>query len=144
MTNLTEHFTLEEMTYSQTAVDCGVDNSAPPEVVEELTLTCQLLEQVRTLLGDLPIMVTSGYRSPYVNTMCGGSSTSQHLTGQAVDFYVPDFGTPKQVCDAIMAGGIIYDQLIWEYENWVHMSQSDQPRMMALTINQYGTTSGIV
>lgn len=143
MTNLTEHFTLEEMTYSQTASRCGIDNTPPPGIVEELTLTCEMLERVREALGDCSILVTSGYRCPELNAACGGSSTSQHMFGQAADFYAPDFGTPKEVCEAIMAAGIIYDQLIWEYGDWVHMSQSAEPRMMALTINEYGTTTGI-
>jgi zinc D-Ala-D-Ala carboxypeptidase len=145
MTQLTEHFTLEEMTYSQTASRYGIDNTPPPNIVEELTRTCEMLELVRTVLGGYPIMITSGYRCPELNAACGGSSTSQHMYGQAVDFYVPSYGTPKQVCDAIMAADppIIYDQLIWEYGDWVHMSQSDDPRMMAMTINEYGTTMGI-
>jgi zinc D-Ala-D-Ala carboxypeptidase len=143
MTNLTANFTLEEMTYSQTASRCGIDNTPPPDIVEELTITCEMLEQVRTALGDCPIIITSGYRCPELNAVCGGSSSSQHMLGQAVDFYAPSFGTPKQVCEAVMAAGIIYDQLIWEYGDWVHMSQSGAPRMMAMTINDNGTTMGI-
>lgn len=146
MTKLTEHFTLEEMTYSQTASRCGINNTPPPDIVAQLTKTCEMLEHVRTALGGHPIMITSGYRCPELNKACGGSNTSQHMTGQAVDFYVPAFGTPKQVCDAIMKAvpSILYDQLIWEYGDWVHMSQAPDPRMMAMTIDNSGTTMGIV
>jgi hypothetical protein len=145
MTQLTTHFTLEEMTYSQTASRYGINNTPPPDIVTELTRTCEMLERVRTTLGGQPIMITSGYRCPELNKACGGSSTSQHMTGQAVDFYVPAFGTPKQVCDAIMAADppIPYDQLIWEYGDWVHMSQAPAPRMMAMTIDSSGTKQGI-
>src|SRR5262245_17238406 len=137
---LTPHFSLEEMTYSQTAARQGINNTPTPEIVEQLRKTCQMLEIVRSALGDRPIFISSGYRSPAVNAAVGGSSTSQHMTGQAADFTVSGL-TPKQTVDAILKidPPVPYDQIIYEYAEWVHMSQAPNPRQMALTIDNSGT-----
>jgi zinc D-Ala-D-Ala carboxypeptidase len=129
MTQLTEHFELEEFTASDTADGCGIDNTPPQAVIDELTKTATLLEAVRTLLGQ-PVFITSGYRCEALNTEIGGVEDSQHLTGQAADFIVPDFGNARQVYDAIAAAQppIAFDQLICEYDEWVHISQSETPR----------------
>ena len=134
MTQLTEHFSLEEMVYSDTANACGIDNTPPPEVVDELTLTAQLLETVRPIVGDLPVFVTSGYRCEALNTEVGGVEDSQHLTGQAADFVCPDYGTADQVFAAIRDAQppVPFDQLIREYGEWVHISQSATPRHQVL------------
>jgi hypothetical protein len=130
MTQLTEHFTLEEMIASETADQCGIDNMPPPEVIEQLQKTADLLELVRTALGDVDIFVTSGYRCEELNEEVGGAANSQHMTGQAADFVAPDFGTPDQIYDFLQQAEppIPYDQLIREYGEWVHISQSDDPR----------------
>jgi hypothetical protein len=135
MTQLTEHFTLEEMVASDTASACGIDNSPPYEVVVQLRKTCQLLEQVRTVLDAKPVFVTSGYRCAALNTEVGGVADSQHCSGQAADFVVPDFGTPDQVFAALRdhQPPLPYDQLIREYGQWVHISQSDTPRHQVVT-----------
>jgi zinc D-Ala-D-Ala carboxypeptidase len=141
--NLSPNFTLEEMTVSQTASRLGIYNTPSSAIVEELKRTCGLLELVRTALGDHPIVVTSGYRSVAVNRAVGGVGNSQHVLGQAADFIVPQVGTPREICKLIMKSGIKYDQLIWEFDDWVHISQSPNPRMAALTINSSGTELGI-
>jgi hypothetical protein len=130
VTQLTEHFTLEEFTASETADQCGIDNTPPPEVIEQLQKTADLLELVRTALGDVDIFVTSGYRCEELNEEVGGVANSQHMTGQAADFVAPDFGTPDQIYDFLQQAEppIPYDQLIREYGEWVHISQSDDPR----------------
>ena len=82
--NLSPHFTLAEMTASQTAARHGLDNTPPPEMVGHLVLLCeQILEPARAALG--PLRVTSGYRSPLVNSRVGGSRTSAHCLGYAAD-----------------------------------------------------------
>lgn len=126
---LTEHFTLAEMTASDTAEAENIDNTPPPAVLAELRRTCQLLEIVRALLGQ-PVFITSGYRCAELNTEVGGVADSQHCTGNAADFIVPDYGTPDQVFEAIRDADppVPYDQLIREYGEWVHISSSDQPR----------------
>jgi hypothetical protein len=88
---------------------------------------------VRELLKH-PVLVNSWYRSPQVNWNVGGSKTSQHVKGEAVDFRCPGFGTPLEVCrflsEHLAELGI--DQLIYEV-TWVHVSFSARPRHQALT-----------
>lgn len=138
MMTLSEHFTLDEFTHSQTATRMGASNDPPLELLPALKRTAKGLEAVRTLLGDLPITVSSGYRSPMVNNLVGSKPYSQHLTGQAVDFTCPAFGTPAQIVRRIVSSGIEYDQCILEFGAWVHISFSDKPRRQALVIDKTG------
>jgi zinc D-Ala-D-Ala carboxypeptidase len=147
-TKLTEHFTLEEMTASQTASRMGINN-VPPEGSQErknLQRTAELMEKVRIVLGEKPVLISSGYRCPQVNAACGGSSTSAHMSGLAVDFTCPGFGTPRDICHALqpLMKDLGIDQLIYEYESWVHLGLSaSDPRYMAMTIDNGGTRTGI-
>lgn len=141
--NLSEHFTLDEFTASQEAARRGIDNTPSPQIVETLRVTARGLEQVREKLGGLPIIVSSGYRCPALNTAVGGQRWSQHMIGQAVDFICPHFGPPEAVAKRLRGSGIEYDQLIIEYADkgggWVHISFADEPRHQALRIDSAGT-----
>jgi hypothetical protein len=134
--NLSPHFTLEEFTRSEAATRKGLDNTPDADTLEVLRSTAIGLEEVRALL-DAPIEVTSGYRSPKVNSAVGGSATSQHCKGEAVDFRAPQFGTPLEICREIMASDIVFDQLIYE-GTWVHISFASQPRRSMLTAHFNG------
>lgn len=136
--NLSPHFTLAELTASQTAARKGLNNTPPPDVLENLKRTALGLEGVRMLLGA-PITISSGYRSPEVNRAVGGAKSSQHLTGQAVDFICPGFGSPSHIVRAIVKSGMKFDQVIQEFDSWVHLSFSDKPRGQALIIDRSGT-----
>ena len=130
--NISTHFTLEEMTRSQTASRKGISNGPDVDSLNRLRLLCEhVLEPVRTLLGH-PIHITSGYRSPQLNTAIGGTNRSQHCHGQAADFVCPGFGTAKEVAQAIFDSNIPYDQLIYE-GTWIHISYSKEPRKNVLT-----------
>lgn len=136
--NLSEHFTLEELTFSQTAARLGIANEPPPRIVENLTFLASRLEEVRALL-KAPMVVSSGYRSPALNDAVGGSSTSQHRFGLAVDFVAPAFGDPFEVAQAIAASSIAFDQLILEFGKWVHVSFTrNPPRRQALSVYKPG------
>lgn len=143
-TILTPHVTLEEMTASQTAAREGIDNTPTDHVIlANLKKTAELLEQVRTLLGSKPIIISSGYRCLELNTKIGSSSTSAHVQGQAADFTCPGFGTPYQICKAIASSNIQFDQLIYEFASWVHIAWSPANRRQLLTIDNSGTRWGI-
>jgi hypothetical protein len=143
--NLSPHFTLEEMLYSDTAIAQGIDNTPDAQSMQNLSRVAQVMEQVRYLLDNNSITISSGYRCPELNAAIGGAAASAHLYGLACDFTCPSFGTPEEICQfleqALPTLGI--DQLIWEYDSWVHMGlSSGEPRCMALTINDNGTETG--
>lgn len=129
--NLTEHFTLEELTRSDTALRKGLDNTPGAAVIANLTLLAATLEQIRTLLG-CPIWVSSGYRSLEVNASVGGSKTSAHCDGFSADFTAPEFGPPREVAQVIKNSEIPFDQLIYE-GTWVHISIDPRLRGQVLT-----------
>lgn len=141
--NLSPHFTLEELTASQEATRKGLDNTPNAQVLQKLTMTAMKLEEVRSLLG-VPLHISSGYRSAAVNKAVGGAPMSQHLLGEAVDFIAPQFGDPKAVCLAILAAKVKFDQLIYEFGQWTHISfVPNNPRGQVLTIDRLGTRAGI-
>lgn len=131
MSDLSQHFTLEEMTASQEATRKGIDNRPSALIVSRLTETCRQLEAVRTLLGA-PMIVSSGYRSPALNAALGGVPNSAHCAGDAVDFICPSVGTPLEICMKIAAARIKLDQCIQE-GTWVHVSFAPTYRQQFLT-----------
>jgi hypothetical protein len=134
--NLSPNFTLAELTASQVAVRRGIDNSASPEIVGNLTRLASVLERVRALAGR-PITVSSGYRCPPLNSWVGGASNSAHRTGLAADVTCSGI-TPKALATMIRDSDIAFDQLIYE-GTWVHIGLSaDEPRRQVLTANFSG------
>jgi hypothetical protein len=121
---VSEHFTFNEVTSSEKAASLGIDNSLVDEgLLPAIYRTATGLEKVRNILHGVGIHVNSWYRSPLLNAAVGSHSTSQHMLGQAVDFTAAGFGTPLDVCKAIVANKdlIRFDQLIFEH-TWVHIS----------------------
>lgn len=138
MTKLTEHFTLEEMTITQIR---SVRNVPPPEALDNLKRTAEYMEKVRDLL-KFPIHINSGYRSPGVNKLVGGSPRSAHMRGNAVDFICPRFGSPLGICHAIENSLLNFDQLI-EEGTWVHISFEEPWRRQVLTKTIDGYARGL-
>ena len=146
---MTPHFSLAEMIASTTGERLKIDNTPHPEHLDKLTLTAELLERVRTLLG-CPIIVTSGYRCRELNKAVGGVTSSDHAQGQAVDIIAPGFGTPyaiaKRLAPLVSKLGI--GQLILEGikgKQWVHISTrlADKPSNRVITITDAGAKLGI-
>jgi uncharacterized protein YcbK (DUF882 family) len=139
---LSEHFSLEELTASDTAARNGLDNTPGPIAYQNLVRLANFLEEVKKVLGGKPIMINSAYRGPEVNKHVGGQKASQHLVGCAADIRVPGM-TPDQVVRAIIASDLQYDQLIREFESWTHVSITNEedstPRGQTLIIDRAGT-----
>jgi zinc D-Ala-D-Ala carboxypeptidase len=137
--NLSEHFTLEELTATSHR---EFDNTPKAAELANLMRLAALLEQVKTALGGKPVMINSGFRSKQVNDSVGSKDTSQHRIGCAADIRVPGM-TPNEVVKAIMASDIGYDQLIREFDAWTHISVPDMPtrppRKQVLIIDKQGT-----
>jgi putative chitinase len=139
MTQLSEHFTLEELTHT----DHRELENIPNEIeLANLKRLAEFLERVKTVLGGKPIMVNSAFRSKAVNDAVGSKDTSQHRVGCAADLRVPSM-TPDEVVKAIISSGIGYDQVIREFDRWTHISIPnklfDSPRKQALIIDKQGT-----
>lgn len=128
-TKLTAHFALEELVATQHR---EIDNRPPPDAVATLRLTAARMEDVRRLLGDRVITISSGYRCRALNQAVGGARTSAHLTGHAVDFNCYGFGEPKAVCRALARSSLAFDQLI-EEGTWIHISFDPRMRRQVLT-----------
>ena len=137
---LSPHFTLDELIHSETAARLDIDNTPSEEIIDNLKFLSEKLEYVRVLLGS-PMLISSGYRSGLLNDALGSKRTSAHTRGLAVDFISPSFGTPKEIVQAIVDSDIEYDQVILEFDRWVHLAFSkDEPRKQALIINKEGVT----
>lgn len=138
--NLSPHFTLDEMTYSEIALRNGLSNSPDKITLNNLKRLAELLEKVRALLNK-PIRINSAYRSLNVNKLVGGQPNSQHCIGCAADIRVGDM-TPDQIVKAIIHSDIQYDQIIREFDAWVHISVPNhadfKPRKNALIIDRKG------
>jgi len=133
--NLTEHFTLAELT---TTSHRQFDNTPNDAELANLQKLAEFLEEVKALLDGKPIMINSAFRSKQVNDSVGSKDTSQHRTGSAADIRVPGM-TPDAVVRALVASGLPFDQVIREFDAWTHISISPTPRRQALIIDRAGT-----
>jgi hypothetical protein len=149
---LTEHFSLEELTSSETAERNGWDNTPNASEISNLIRLAGMLEQVRSLIGK-PIMINSAFRSKQLNDGVGSKDSSQHRVGCAADIRVPGMN-PDQVCRTIINAKLPYDQIIREFYNaetnaggWTHISVPNTkemtPRQQALIIDKSGTRTFI-
>jgi hypothetical protein len=146
---ISQHFSLAELTVSQSADRAGISNDPDDMAIANLTVLCHGLEMIRSLVG-LPIHISSGYRSPVVNKLVGGAVNSQHMSGSAADITCPQYGDPKNLMKAIMAAKLPFDQCILEYyqpptwnapaRGWVHVSfVRSGERQQALIVDTQGT-----
>lgn len=118
---MTLNFKISELIYSETAIKNNINNMPDINSLDNmLNLIYYCLQPIRNKLNK-PMIITSGYRNPIVNRLVGGVNSSQHVCGQAVDFTVNGL-TPAQIIEIIKKSGIKFDQLINEYNRWVHIS----------------------
>jgi uncharacterized protein YcbK (DUF882 family) len=139
MTQLSVHFTLDELTHTDHR---EFDNTPNEQETASLIRLAGLLEDVKILLGGKPIMVNSAFRCKQVNDAVGSKDSSQHRIGCAADLRIPGM-TPDEVVKAVIASGIGYDQIIREFDRWTHISVPNTkdmtPRRQALIIDKSGT-----
>lgn len=150
---VTENFNYLELIHSNTAKARGIDNTPSDTIKNNLIEACtNLWQPVRDILG-VAIKVNSGYRSPTLNKAIGGSSTSAHCYGYAIDFVAPQFGTATDIAKKLKLElerqGLAWDQLILEYPSspraWIHLgwkNRAGQQRKQILTAvkNKNGKT----
>lgn len=125
-TKISKHISYKEATHSNTATRRGINNiPSDKHIVAMKALAKNVFEPVRVHF-DKPIRVNSFFRSVALNKAIGGSSTSQHCKGEAIDLDVTKGFTNKQIYNYIK-DNLEYDQLIWEFgtdkePDWVHVS----------------------
>tara|TARA_R100000900_G_scaffold76222_1_gene59839 strand:+ start:407 stop:850 length:444 start_codon:yes stop_codon:yes gene_type:complete len=142
MTWASPNFSLDELIFSETATRKGIDNTPDDSALDNLYKTAMEMENVRELLDNNPILISSGYRCLALNELLGSKPTSAHIRGLAVDFTCPKFGDPDDIVDTIFRSHIQYDQIILEFDKWVHIAfpkDGESARKKALIINKKGT-----
>lgn len=140
---MSKYFTLDEFTRSQIASRLGIDNTPRGQILVNLERIMATMDQVRDFLR-VPVLVSSGYRCPALNKAAHGAVTSAHMRGLACDFRAPTYGDPLVVARALEKSGIAFDQLIHEFDSWVHIGLTEeQPRREVLTIDSQGTRRGL-
>ena len=121
---LSKNFALSEITHSNTAKRLGIDNEPTETHLQNMQhLVDNLLQPLRDAVG--PIRVSSGYRNPSLNRAIGGSRSSQHCKGQALDLQFWEMGkmNNKVIYDWILKSGLEFDQMINEFNfAWIHIS----------------------
>lgn len=119
---MTPHFEYGEVIKSRTALLNGIDNNIPTQkLFDTAVATCQFMELVRALFIGYYIAISSFFRCNKLNFLIGSSLKSQHPKAEAVDFTVPGVRL-KDVFLVIAKSTLNYDQLIWEYGQWIHIS----------------------
>ena len=143
---LSKNFHLSEFLISQTASRMRLDNTASEIAVVNLKMLCtNVLQPIRDHYQK-PVIISSGYRSPAVNRAVGGSSKSQHMTGQAADFTIPSID--NWTLAQWIHRELNYDQLILEFytggnSGWIHVGYSPRHLNQELTINKWGSFNGL-
>lgn len=146
---LTRNFHLAELVASSTARQRGLDNTPPAETVVRLQELADMLQRIRDHLS-VPMLITSGYRSPEVNKAVGGVTSSDHQRGSAADFVAPAFGAPLQIARSLAphVGVLGIGQLIYEHvgrKTWVHVSTRMPSKVVnrVITVSDKGVLVGI-
>ncbi len=145
---LSKNLALAEVTRSETAKRKGISNMPTPEHIDNFKkLAENVFQPIREHFG-VPIHLSSGYRSKALNTAVGGSLSSQHCTGEAIDIDMDGTSiTNKQVFDFVKEH-VNFDQMIWEFgsdtnPDWVHVSYEStgkQRKQVLKAVKQGGKT----
>ncbi len=126
MEYISKNLTLQEVMTSQTAIRLNIKNVPTSKEIENLKYIAEKIFQPIRAHFDVPIRISSGYRSKELNKAVGGSKNSQHITGQALDIQGTNGVKNSQIFEYIKKY-LIFDQLIWEFGDdkepaWVHVS----------------------
>lgn len=121
MEKITDNFTMEEFTRSDTAERMGISNEpGSRERLAVVNLCCKTLQPLRDAIGK-PVRINSGYRRPELNKAVGGVPTSQHMKGEAADLAID--GKARELLDLLQEKGIPFDQaILYRKSNFLHVS----------------------
>lgn len=140
-------FNRETLCHSDTAQKACLPNECPEEFLDNLSRLSHLLAAIKTLLNNKPIKINSGFRCVELNRLVGGVENSQHCLGLAADIVCPSFGSARELAQKIAKSTLEFDQLILEFDRWVHISihpRDELPRKEILTLSkEWGYQEGI-
>lgn len=136
--NLSPNFTLEQLSLTEHRQFLDDNHAWALQHLENLKRLAAGLERVLAFLGS-ELHLNSGIRCPALNAVVGGSPTSQHMQGLAADFTCEKYGVPYDIARAIVDSDIEFDQIIYEFGRWVHISFSATPRRSILSIHNSAT-----
>jgi hypothetical protein len=148
---LSKHFELAEFIRSSTAKRAGISNMPTDAHLENIKLLCEkVLEPIRVHFAR-PIILSSGYRSSALNRAVGGSSSSQHCSGEAADIDMDGTNVTNAQIFNYIKDNLEFDQLIWEFgtdtnPDWVHVSYESngrQRKQILRAVKKNGSTSYI-
>lgn len=128
---LSRNFSLQEFTRSETADRVGIRNRPLFGHVLNLSYLASRMEVLRRILGDRPIVITSGYRCHQLNVAVGGSATSDHLKGLACDFIKPAGYSNNELKELFLSQFGNFDQIII-YPSFIHVGFGSQMRRQVL------------
>ena len=137
---LSPHFTLAELSHSNTATRLDIDNTPLAEEIANLEILAEGLEQVRTKLDSRPILISSGFRCLELNRALKSKDTSYHILGLAADF-TSTYGNVQEIMRRLADSSIQFDQLILEFGRWIHIAfpkQGEKPRRQMMRIGKSG------
>ena len=141
---LSKNFALSEITHSNTAKRLGIENEPTETHLQNMQhLVDNLLQPLRDAVG--PIRVSSGYRNPSLNRAIGGSRSSQHCKGQALDvqFWSKGKMDNKIIYDWILQSGLEFDQMINEFDfAWIHISLKPDGKNRKMVLEAYKDEDG--
>jgi hypothetical protein len=146
---LSKHFELAEFIRSSTAKRAGISNMPTNAHLENIKLLCEkVLEPIRVHFAR-PIILSSGYRSSALNRAVGGSSSSQHCSGEAADIDMDGTNVTNAQIFNHIKDNLEFDQLIWEFgttsnPDWVHVSYESngrQRKQILRAVKKNGATS---
>lgn len=142
---ISKHFDMQEVVESQTALRKGIDNTLPDKLLPNVIMVAEnVLEKAREFFHK-PVVVSSWYRSPKLNKAIGGSVTSDHCKGCAVDFKI--MGVPNKQVAIFIRDNLEFRQLILEFYNpdkpnsgWIHCSYVEGDNKKEVLRTQDGKT----
>ena len=128
---MTQNFTLKEFIRSTTARRYDIQNIPSESHIQNIRYGIEHILQPLRDYVHVPIRITSGYRNTRVNDLVGGVASSHHTTGEAADFHISGY-TINQAIKIIIDMKLPYDQLINEYDSWVHLGWRQPHRYQGL------------
>ena len=128
---ISKHLTLEELTHSETAIKLGIPNNPTQSQIANLKLLAEKIFEPAREHFAVPIHISSGFRIHNLNVAIGGSATSQHCGGQAIDIDMKNDKVTNAILFHWIKDNLKYDQLIWEFgdkknPNWIHVSYNSE------------------